>query len=66
MKKNKHYLLLVTGIVLINAETILRHTYPISDFVNGILKGVGIVAFTAFIYYSLKLKSTGSTEVHNK
>lgn len=66
MNKNKHYLLLTAGIILINAETLVRNTYSIPDFVNGILKGLGIVSFTAFIYYCLKSKNAASKEVHHK
>ena len=66
MKKNRHYLLLLTGILLINAEIVLRPGYSVSDFFSGMLKGLGIVAFVAFIYYSLTVKNVSSEEVPDK
>lgn len=65
MKKNRTYLLLLSGIILINTGTVLSSDL-IPDFVNGMLKGIGIVSFAAFIYYSVKLKNPGSEQVHKK
>ncbi len=51
MKKryNKNLLLIVTGLVLINTGLIAKYThYPIHDFLDGLLKGAGIVLMMTF------------------
>ncbi|HAO05433.1 MAG TPA: hypothetical protein DCQ50_00305 [Chryseobacterium sp.] len=60
MKKNAHYLLLVIGMLLINAGIVIAHIYPVNDFLNGMLKGLGIVSLVAFIYYSIKFRKLKS------
>jgi hypothetical protein len=43
------YWIFLTGIFLINAGTICKYIYPLSDFMNGVTKGAGMVFLSWFI-----------------
>jgi hypothetical protein len=43
------YWIFLMGILLLNIGTISKYIYPLSDFINGVTKGIGIVCIVWFI-----------------
>ena len=56
MKQKKNRVLLAIGLLLVCGSNLVQHIFPINDFANGFLKGIGI-AFMIVSIYRMKYKT---------
>lgn len=52
---------LITGMICINSNAISKYIFPLTDFTNGILKGIGIVLIIFFIAQTQSKKKSPKT-----
>ncbi len=62
-KINKsHIVIFLLGMICINISSIDRYVFSMSDFVNGMIKGLGIGLLVFFIIAQAKIKSKSPKE----
>lgn len=63
MKKisNLHATALIMGMICINCSAISQYIFPMNDFINGVLKGIGIGLLLYFIAQTQSKKKCTKT-----